>query len=141
MIDRAIQVLSDLQPVLSHLPETHDAPNGLCHGDLFRSNILATPHGLRFIDLEFAGAGNGWYDLASISLVMEDRAVENLISAYCGEFNSRHLRALHQQRLLVAAWDSAWAMVHLLRGRTGHDYEAHLRESIERLPAVIALIG
>ena len=140
MIDRAIQVLHDLEPVWSQLIEAQDDSNGLCHGDLFRSNILSTPLGLRLIDLEFSGAGNGWYDLASISLIMEDRAVENLISAYCGEFNGRHLRALRQQRLLVAAWDTTWALVHLIRGRTGHDYETHLRESIERLPAVITLI-
>ena len=45
---------------------------GLCHNDLDPSNILITGNDLYFIDYEFSAIGDIFYDLATLSWMMND---------------------------------------------------------------------
>ena len=112
---------------------SHTAP-GLCHGDFFSNNMLRTESGLRVIDVEFSGEGDGVYDLACISYSLNDEAIRPLLTAYFGECSEAHLQALHRHRYIAAVWDAAWALVQLVRDRPGHDYAGHVRETIALLP-------
>ena len=107
---------------------------GLCHGDFFTNNMLRTDNGLRIIDVEFSGEGDGLYDLACISFSLNEEALRNLLAAYFGEFTELRLKALHRQRYVAAVWDAAWALVQLIRARPGHDYAGHLQGTIGFLP-------
>jgi thiamine kinase-like enzyme len=72
----------------------------LCHNDLVAGNILEGSDGLKFIDWEYAGLGDPWFDLA---LVIEHHGLDD---ALADGFVENYLRrpARKQERERLAEW-------------------------------------
>lgn len=72
----------------------------LCHNDLVAGNILQGSEGLKFIDWEYAGLGDPWFDLA---LVIEHHGLsEALEDGFVQAYLLRPAREAELQRL--AGW-------------------------------------
>lgn len=72
----------------------------LCHNDLVAANILQGSEGLKFIDWEYAGLGDPWFDLA---LVIEHHGLsDSLEEGFVQAYLLRPPRATELQRL--AGW-------------------------------------
>ena len=101
----------------------------LVHGDCFPGNLLHVGDGLRIIDVEFSGVGDGLYDLACLGFGLGDEATRELVARYepgSADEVARTRDALHRYQYLAGVWDAAWALVQLSRARPGHDYTGHL---------------
>jgi thiamine kinase len=90
MADQANLILAELHSGM--------ARECLCHNDLVAGNILESSNDLKFIDWEYAGLGDPWFDLA---LVVEhhqlsDELQSTLVQAYL----QREPRSAEMTRLL-----------------------------------------
>lgn len=88
----------------------------LCHNDLVAGNILEGSQGLNFIDWEYAGLGDPWFDLA---VVIEHHGLsEPLEQGFVQAYLLRSPRAVESQRL--AGWRAFYrALLSLWQMRTG----------------------
>lgn len=94
------------------LAELHSAPTRecLCHNDLVAGNILENSGKLKFIDWEYAGLGDPWFDLA---LVLEHHQLgDDLQSVLLRAYLQRELREAELKRLLD--WRRFYAILLLL---------------------------
>jgi len=99
-------------------------PFGLCHNDFWSNNFLDDGEQLWLLDWEFAGNGDGLYDLASISIPGQYSEAEQvtLLQAY-GYTRPEDLQSLQTMKWVVAFFEAAWGLVqHGLRGSSDYDY-------------------
>ncbi|MBR7836092.1 phosphotransferase [Actinospica durhamensis] len=126
-----------IEDALAHLDEAeaHSAQRtpvpGLNHNDLWENNILDTGARLYLVDWEFAGSGDGLYDLATISMAggLDPRADAALLGEY-GLSGPLAAADLESMKWVVRFFEAAWALVlHGLKGRSGSgfDYAGHAR--------------
>jgi len=93
--------------------------DGLCHHDLVAQNILDVGGQIRFIDWEYAGRGDPFFDLATVA---EEHGFEvldrqRLLLAY-GEFGAEALERLYRARILHRLLGALWYLLRLRRVRT-----------------------
>jgi thiamine kinase len=88
----------------------------LCHNDLVAGNILESSQGLKFIDWEYAGMGDPWFDLA---VVIEHHGLsESLEQGFVQAYLLRPPREADLRRL--AGWRAFYrALLSLWQLRTG----------------------
>jgi thiamine kinase-like enzyme len=88
----------------------------LCHNDLVAGNILEGSQGLKFIDWEYAGLGDPWFDLA---LVTEHHQLSaQLEDGFVQAYLLRPPREAELQRL--SGWRAFYrALLTLWQLRTG----------------------
>ena len=84
----------------------------LCHNDLVGANILDTTSGLRFIDWEYAGRGDPYFDLATL---VEDQGLgpldrQRLLLAY-GELGDSASERLYRTRVLYRLLSALWFLL------------------------------
>lgn len=109
----------------------------LCHNDLFSVNILQTGPP-RFIDWEFVGMGDVFFDLATLLVACDDAHPLGLeyrtiaLDAYFGEVSDSLLAHLDDMTFMVRLHASMWGIVQqVLRvrepeGFTYKDYAAYM---------------
>jgi thiamine kinase len=94
--------------------------SALCHHDLVGQNILDASGGVRFIDWEYAGRGDPFFDLATLvednSLATLDR--QRLLLAY-GELGDAALERLYRVRVLYRLLSSLWYLLRYRGARAG----------------------
>jgi thiamine kinase-like enzyme len=86
--------------------------DALCHNDLVGPNVLDTEQGLRFIDWEYAGRGDPFFDLATLA---EDQGFgtldrQRLLLAY-GEVGDSAVERLYRSRVLYRLLGALWYLV------------------------------
>jgi thiamine kinase-like enzyme len=108
---------------------------GLCHNDLWCNNFLDDGQRLWLLDWEFSGAGDGLYDVATITLAGDYSETEQRdFLTLCGYTATGDEADLRQMRWLVSLFEGSWAFVqHGLRGSAGFDYLGYARKMMERL--------
>jgi thiamine kinase-like enzyme len=97
----------------------------LCHNDPFHNNFLVgTEDGGRvyLLDWEFAGMGDRFFDLASVSYFFAPDEKTYLLERYFGEVTDAHRRALDQLWYVVAFWNATWALVQIGNPHADFDY-------------------
>jgi len=109
----------------------------LCHHDLWTNNFLDDGERLWLLDWEFAGLGDGLYDLAVVAMngqLSEDEETSWL--AACGYDQTGDLDLLRRMKTVVVLFEACWALVqHGLLGSAGHDYLGYAARTFERLAA------
>ncbi len=108
-------------------------PPCLAHHDVWANNIIDGGEQLWLVDYEFAGVGDGWYDLATIVTeagIGADRTAAFLRSVgRSGE--AEDLRALEQGKWLLHLFEAVWATITAAKGvirphqGESFDYHAH----------------
>jgi thiamine kinase-like enzyme len=148
LIDSARELAQDLPP---YLPAFRDRlvaieqarradPRfrpGLAHNDFWYNNFLDDGERLWLVDWEFAGNGDGMFDLATTALGgrFGDAEKAALLQAYGWE-PADDLTALRSMEYVVLFFEAAWSLVqHGLRGSAGYDYLNHSKRMFERMTA------
>ncbi|MBE6054116.1 MAG: choline kinase [Clostridium sartagoforme] len=96
---------------------------GLCHNDLNTSNILYSNNSIYLIDFEFAGMGDIFFDLATISWFLRDEFRDQLITAYFGSFNTRYKEKLNNYLFTVKFWNATWSLIKSINNTSDYDYK------------------
>lgn len=83
------------------------------HLDLWANNLLQTPHWLGVVDFEFSARGQGWYDLASVSLEggLDEPARVELLHRLGRPGDAEDLRAIGQGIVAVHLFEGLWATI------------------------------
>jgi len=114
-------------------------PSCLSHNDLWANNMLDDGQRLWLVDWEFAGDGDGLYDLASVALA--SRATEaqraELLAQY-GYTAAEDGAQFHAMTHVVWCFEAMWALVQYgLRGAGDYDYQAHAQRIIQQMNAYL----
>lgn len=117
-------------------------PPGLNHNDFWLNNFLDDGERLWLLDWEFAGRGDGLYDLATTAFAggYTDDEAERLLGDY-GLDRPSDRAALAEIKWVVIFFEAAWSLVmDGLRGSDasvpgGYDYRGHARRMFDRLAA------
>ncbi|MGL4874429.1 MAG: phosphotransferase [Clostridium sp.] len=97
----------------------------LCHNDLNTSNILFKDNRLFFIDFEFIGLNDPFFDLATLSWFLTDSERLLLLEKYLGknptEFEKNKLTDF---LYIVKLWNASWSLKKALDNKDSiYDYE------------------
>lgn len=94
--DQAAQLAGRAQAAWDDIPSSGSDPV-LCHNDLVADNILQTAQGVRLIDWEYTGLGDGLFDLA---VVLEHHGLgENLTQPFLAVYLQRDPTPTERERL------------------------------------------
>lgn len=101
--------------------------DGVCHHDLVAQNVLDVGGEIRFIDWEYAGRGDPFFDLATVAEEHGFGALDRrrLLLAY-GEFGAEAVERLYRARVLHRLLGALWYLLRLGRGRTQDSLSAAL---------------
>lgn len=97
---------------------------GLCHNDLWANNFLDDGENLSLLDWEFAGVGDGLYDLATLCMAGKYSPEQQgqFLHLY-GYTEPGDLQTLQTMKEMVRYFEASWGLVqHGLRGSSGFDY-------------------
>lgn len=100
-----------------------DVHYGLCHNDLNTSNILYSNNSVYLIDFEFAGMGDVFFDLATISWFLTDELQDELIDIYFGSFNIVYKKKLKDYLFVVKLWNATWSFIKSINNTSNYDYK------------------
>ncbi len=118
---------------------------GFCHNDLFAVNFLDDGH-VRFVDWEFAGMGDIYFDLATLVWAYDEdgplpEELETyLLQSYFGEVTAQHRRRIEDMKFMLLFFTAMWGMLQYgLQTTNIHppsetfDYLAYAQETFETL--------
>jgi thiamine kinase-like enzyme len=120
-----------------------------CHNDLLNANFLDDGVRLRIVDWEYAGMGDGFFDLANFSVNHELDAAQSksLLAAYFGDVREADVEALELMRFMSDFREAMWGVVQSAVSELDFDFDAYAFEHFERLertasaPAFTSALG
>ncbi|MGL4773274.1 MAG: phosphotransferase [Clostridium sp.] len=126
-IDNKIDFPVDMAPLLVKSDEIYntyknDTTIGLCHYDLNPSNIIYDNKKCFIIDLEFSAMGDIFWDLATISWMMDENSKKILLSTYFGECNDYNLKKLNNYLFSVKLWNALWSLLKSVEPYSNFNY-------------------
>jgi len=121
-------LLKNMDAIESIERESNPPLLGLCHNDLFPTNVLDDGN-IRIIDWEFAGIGDIFFDLATLANSLSSEKDEYILECYFGEVTSSHLSKLQRMRYMVVLWNAMWALV---QSNLGYAYTTLAEELFAR---------
>lgn len=89
---------------------------GLCHNDLFSLNFIDDGE-IKFLDWEFAGMGNIFYDLATLAYTFDSvgeipaELQEYILSCYFGDVTEYHKLRLEQMKFMILFYSAMWGLL------------------------------
>ena len=89
---------------------------GLCHNDLFSLNFIDDGE-IKFLDWEFAGMGNIFYDLATLAYTFDSvgeipsELQEYVLYCYFGEVTEYHKLRLEQMKFMILFYSAMWGLL------------------------------
>lgn len=95
---------------------------GLCHNDLNISNVLFKNSEVKFIDFEFSGMNDIFFDLATISWFLSDHLRNYLIFEYFGYTDKEKIKKLNDYLFIVKLWNASWSLKKSLTSNSDYDY-------------------
>ena len=106
--------LDDLMARLDEI-EKRNAVNpqkfiGLCHNDLIVENLIFSDS-VRIVDWEFAGMGDVFYDLATLSLYLSARKRKYMLKCYFGSHSRQYGERLNDMLFVARFWNAMWAVM------------------------------
>ncbi len=121
------------------------SPSAPCHNDLLTANLIrahAPPAGrtgeagLLLVDWEYAGRGDGFFDLGNLSVNndFDEEADTRLLSAYLGRAPDARSRArLRLMRAMSDVREAAWGVVQGAISELDFDFGAYAQRHFARL--------
>jgi thiamine kinase-like enzyme len=93
--------------------EAIGAPERLCHNDLQIPNFIDDGTSIQVLDWEFAGTGNPYFDLGSVTVNAELDGPERtrFLRAYFGDDDPRHGARLELMLFMSALREATWAVI------------------------------
>ena len=105
----------------------------LCHNDPFHNNFVDSG-AVYLLDWEFAGMGDLFFDLASVSYFFAPEQKDDLLECYFGEVTQDARHILEQLWYVVAFWNAAWALLQIGNAHADFDYSAMAKRVFARMP-------
>ena len=118
---------------------------GFCHNDLFFVNVLDDGK-IRFIDWEFSGAGDIYYDLATLTYAYDSpdslpRSLqEYMLACYFGEVKNENWTRLQGMKFMVMFFTAMWGLLQqgmqnegLIREIEGFNYLKYANVTFETM--------
>ena len=115
-----------------------------CHNDLFCVNVLDDGDAVRFVDWEFAGVGDIYFDLATLLYAFDSRETlpreleEYVLACYFGEVRAAHWARLEGMTTMLMFFSAAWGMLQhglqkrgLVRAVKGFDFLEYAETTFE----------
>jgi len=85
-----------------------------CHNDTFQNNILYDGNNICFIDWEYCGYGDGFFDFAHfancIGMAVEEQKF--MLKTYFGYFEPEMWEMLRQMKYISSVYDATWYIFH-----------------------------
>lgn len=107
---------------------------GLCHYDLNPSNIIYNEEKISFIDLEFSAMGDVFWDLATISYMMDDENKTLLLNTYFNnDVPSSYTEKLNDYLFSVKLWNALWSLLKTVEENNTYDYRKGAEMILEEL--------
>ena len=100
----------------------------LCHNDLFGGNILDCDP-VRFVDWEFAGMGDIFFDLATLAVACDefeplpDDFLAVILETYFGRVCDAHMQRLKDMIFVAQLHVVAWGLTHHVIGTPPQGWE------------------
>ncbi len=117
-IDLVLNKLNLLEEKLSK-----DMTLGLCHNDLNSSNVLYYNKNVLFIDFEFSAMCDIFFDLATISWMLDEQKRYFLIKSYFGYYSYELMEKLENYLFVVKLWNASWSFLKSLNTNSTYDYK------------------
>lgn len=145
LLDRARELDLDLPSTLPRLRErmaeiereSTTQAYGLNHNDLWANNLLDDGTDLWLIDWEFAGPGDGFYDLATVSMAGGfDIEEDHRWLAACNRSGPRAIDRLTAMKWIVHLFEACWSLIMQTRQTDesgGFDYRQHSQRMFDQL--------
>jgi len=121
-----------------------------CHNDLFAVNVLDDGN-VRFIDWEFAGVGDIYYDLATLLYAYDSADTlprglqEYVLECYFGEVRAENWTRLDGMRFMLMFFSAMWGLLQygmkrdgLVRVVNGFDFKEYAGTTFEAMRAVLS---
>jgi thiamine kinase-like enzyme len=126
---RGAQVPDGLESVLRRVRAAEPRTAVLTHHDVWPNNLIDDGDRLWLVDWEFAGAGDGMFDLATVARAadLDSDGERALLEEYGAPGASRRLA---EARWSVGLFEGAWALAmhSARRSEGGFDYAEHARQ-------------
>lgn len=148
--DSSLEIIEEIRGDQLSDPERRQV---LCHNDLVAANIMALDHNnsIRFIDFEFAGLNDPYFDLASFIYAQEymvplsDDLEIYILKSYFGKVDGHIKRRLSGMQVLLLVFYSLWGFVlhgcekqGLVESPSDFDYLEYARDIVlRRIPQVL----
>lgn len=134
---RGARVPDDLQSHLQRVRAAETSAPVLTHHDVWPNNVIDDGDRLWLVDWEFAGAGDGMFDLATVAQAANlDVEGESALLEEYGLPGAAH--RLAEARWSIGLFEGAWALaMHTVRGSDGgFDFAGHARDMFAGLKNV-----
>ena len=128
-----------LTPALQHFMDNSTA-SCFCHNDLVLENIIIGTDKVRFIDWEFAGLNNPWFDLAAIVLYakLDETQSAELLASYRQGWDKKITDRIFISAQISHLWlDLVW---HLSRSKNYRSENQHRFKHLQNLAKQFGLI-
>jgi thiamine kinase-like enzyme len=112
-----------------------------CHNHLVHANLIHDGERVRIVDWAYAGMGNRYFDLSSVSVGngLDESGDEWLLECYWGEpCTRRRLATVRLMRVMSDFRAAMWGVVQTTISETGLDFPAYAEEHFERARAGFA---
>lgn len=100
-----------------------DIDIGLCHNDLNPSNILYYKDNVYFIDFEYSGMCDIFFDLATFCWLLNFNCRKRFLEFYFGQCTKKHLNKLENYIFVVKFWNATWSYVQSFNSNIEYDYK------------------
>jgi thiamine kinase-like enzyme len=129
------QMLERAEAIRNAREAALDGALALCHNDPWHNNFLDDGTRVRLLDWEFAGMGDPFFDLASVTAVYSPEQKADFLRHYQGGATAASLEALEQMVFVVILWNATWALVQIALEQTADDYATMARGMFNFLEA------
>lgn len=105
-----------------------------CHNDTVPENMIDDGERVVFIDWEYAGIGDPFFDLGMLSRYHElnEEHERSLIDTYFGSYHKGALARLRLMRIMSDLRDASWALVQAENSSVDFDYVQYGKDRLQR---------
>ena len=144
--DKLLAKMSAIKQAQAHDP---DPWRRLCHNDLFCVNVLDDGN-IRFIDWEFSGVGDIYYDLATLTYAYDSldtlprELQEYMLMCYFGEVRPAHRIRLEGMQYMLMFFTAMWGVLQqgmqnagYVRAVVGFDFMEYAHATFEAMREIL----
>ena len=105
-----------------------------CHNDLWEPNLIDDGTLIRIVDWEYAGMGDGYFDLANFAIhyTLSDVQEEALLGTYFGEVSTVGFARLKLMRIIAELREAMWCMVEVNVSEIEFDFTGYAMIHFDR---------
>ena len=109
-----------------------------CHNDTFQNNIIYDKNSIYFIDWEYCGYGDGFFDFAHIAncIGMADKEQQLMLKMYFGYYEPEMCEMLRQMKYISNVYDATWYIFHACLTDDEETKHRHLKTGGEKINAL-----